>query len=202
MTVKIYIAFYTTYGHIHKLALQQKKGVDSVEGVESILYQVPETLPPEVLELIHAPPKPDVPILEVNEVPNADGFIFGFPTRYGTMPAQFKAFWDATGGLWKNGSLLGKPVGLFTSTASQGGGQESTILTSLPNFVHHSMIYVPPGYAFGAPMYRLDEVRGGSGWGAGTFAGGDGSRWPSKTELELAEFQGAYFAKVAKKLAA
>ncbi|EIE19583.1 flavo protein WrbA [Coccomyxa subellipsoidea C-169] len=158
MTVKIYILFYSTYGHTYKLALQQQKGVNSVEGVESILYQVPETLPPEILEKIHAPPKPDVPTLEVQQLPDADGFIFGFPTRYGTMPAQFKAFWDGTGGLWAKGSLVGKPATMFTSTASQGGGQETTILTSLSNFVHHGMIYVPPGYAFGAPMYRLDEA--------------------------------------------
>ncbi|KAK9918952.1 hypothetical protein WJX75_008276 [Coccomyxa subellipsoidea] len=202
MTVKIYIVFYSTYGHVYKLAQQQKKGVDSVEGVEGILYQVPEILSEEVLGKMHAPPKPDVPILDVHELPNADGFLFGFPTRYGTMCAQFKAFWDATGSLWSKGALVGKPVGLFTSTASQGGGQESTILTSLPNVVHHGMVFVPAGYSFGAQMYGLDEVRGGSGWGAGTFAAGDGSRQPSKTELDFAEYQGAYFAKIAKKLAA
>ncbi|EIE19582.1 LEDI-3 protein [Coccomyxa subellipsoidea C-169] len=202
MTVKIYIVFYSTYGHIYKLAQQQKKGVDSVEGVEGILYQVPELLSEEVLTKMHAPPKPDVPILDVHDLPNADGFIFGFPTRYGTMAAQFKAFWDATGSLWQKGALVGKPATMFTSTASQGGGQETTILTSLPNLVHHGMVYVPPGYAFGAALYDLNAVRGGSGYGAGTFAGGDGSRQPSETELEFAEFQGAYFAKVAKKLAA
>ncbi|CAL8471233.1 g10775 [Coccomyxa elongata] len=202
MAVKIYVVLYTTFGHIYKLAQQQLKGVNSVEGVQGILYQVPEILSPDILAKMHAPPKPDVPVLDVHDLPNADGFIFGFPTRYGNMPAQFKAFWDATGSLWQKGSLIGKPVTFFTSTASQGGGQETTIHTALPNVVHHGMIYVPPGYGFGAPMYGLDEVRGGSAWGAGTFAAGDGSRWPSKTELEYAEYQGAYFAKVAKKLGA
>ncbi|CAL8471232.1 g10774 [Coccomyxa elongata] len=202
MAVKIYIVFYSTYGHIYKLAQEQKKGVDSVEGCEGILYQVPELLSDEILAKMHAPPKPDVPVLDVHDLPNADGFIFGFPTRYGTMAAQFKAFWDATGGLWQKGALVGKPATMFTSTASQGGGQETTIFTSLPNIVHHGMVYVPPGYGLGAPMYGLDEVRGGSGWGAGTFAAGDGSRQPSKLELDFAEYQGKYFAQVAKKLAA
>jgi NAD(P)H dehydrogenase (quinone) len=121
-------------------------------------------------------------------------FLFGIPTRYGNFPAQFKAFWDATGQLWANGSLTGKYAGVFISTASQGGGQESTAMNALSTFAHHGIIYVPLGYAHSfAQSSRLDEVHGGSPWGAGTFAGGDGSRQPSALELEIATIQGKMF---------
>ncbi|GFZ07478.1 Quinone reductase family protein [Actinidia rufa] len=113
------------YGHVEKLAEQIKKGASSVEGVEAKLWQVPETLPEEVLTKMSAPPKSDVPIIMPGELAEADGFVFGFPTRFGMMAAQFKAFLDATGGLWRTQQLAGKPAGIFYSTGSQGGGQEN-----------------------------------------------------------------------------
>ncbi|KAJ6776396.1 FLAVOPROTEIN WRBA FLAVOPROTEIN-LIKE DOMAIN PROTEIN-RELATED [Salix koriyanagi] len=129
----------------------------------------------------------------------ADGFVFGFPTRFGMMAAQFKAFLDATGGLWKTQQLAGKPAGIFFSTGSQGGGQETTALTAITQLVHHGMIFVPIGYTFGAGMFEMEKVKGGSPYGAGTFAG-DGSRKPTELELEQAFHQGKYIAAITKKL--
>ncbi|XP_028792287.1 NAD(P)H dehydrogenase (quinone) FQR1-like [Neltuma alba] len=199
MATKVYIVYYSTYGHVEKLAHEIKKGADSVEGVEAKLWQVPETLTPEVLEKLGAPPKSDVPVITPNELTEADGFLFGFPTRFGLMAAQFKAFMDATGGLWRTQALAGKPAGIFYSTASQGGGQETTPLTSITQLVHHGMMFVPIGYTFGGGMFEMEQVKGGSPYGAGTFAG-DGTRQPTDLELAQAFHQGKYFAAIAKKL--
>ncbi|XP_072970114.1 probable NAD(P)H dehydrogenase (quinone) FQR1-like 1 [Typha angustifolia] len=199
MATKVYIVYYSTYGHVEKLAEEIKKGASSVGGVEAKLWQVPETLPEEVLQKFGAPPKSDVPIITPNELAEADGIIFGFPTRFGMMAAQFKAFIDSTGGLWKTQQLAGKPAGIFYSTSSQGGGQETTPLTAITQLVHHGMIFVPIGYTFGAGMFEMEQVKGGSPYGAGTFAG-DGSRLPSELELGQAFHQGKYFAEIAKKL--
>jgi NAD(P)H dehydrogenase (quinone) len=187
------------YGHVEKLAQEIKKGADSVEGVEATLWQVPETLSEEVLGKMYAAPKTDAPIITPAELTKADGVIFGFPTRFGMMSAQFKAFFDSTGGLWKNQSLAGKPAGIFFSTGSQGGGQETTALTAITQLVHHGMIFVPIGYTFGAGMFEMDEIKGGSPYGAGTHAG-DGSRQPSELELAQAFHQGKHIAAVTKKL--
>ncbi|KAJ7968421.1 NAD(P)H dehydrogenase (Quinone) FQR1 [Quillaja saponaria] len=197
MATKVYIVYYSTYGHVEKLAEEIKKGVASVEGVEAKLWQVPETLPDDVLSKMGAPPKSDVPFITPNELADADGILFGFPTRFGMMAAQFKAFLDATGGLWRTQQLAGKPAGLFYSTASQGGGQETTPLTAITQLVHHGMIFVPIGYTFGAGMFEMEKVKGGSPYGAGTLAG-DGSRQPSELELELAFHQGKYFRRLCK----
>ncbi|KAG0606484.1 hypothetical protein M758_9G144200 [Ceratodon purpureus] len=149
---------------------------------------------------MYAPPKSvDVPFIEAKDLAEADGFLFGFPTRFGMMAAQFKSFLDATGGLWRTQSLAGKPAGLFISTASQGGGQETTALTAITQLTHHGMIFVPIGYTGGAGMSTMDEARGGSPYGSGTLAG-DGSRQPSKLELETAFHQGKYTAEITKKL--
>jgi len=199
MATKVYIVYYSMYGHIEALAKEIQKGASSVEGVEATLYQVPETLPQEVLSKMHAPPKSEVPILDPKHLPDADGFLFGFPTRYGMMAAQFKAFLDATGGLWKTQALAGKPAGIFISTGSQNGGQETTALTAITQLTHHGMIFVPIGYTFGAGMFELGEVKGGSPYGAGTLAG-DGTRQPTKLELEQAFHQGKYTAQIVKKL--
>ncbi|XP_020701117.1 NAD(P)H dehydrogenase (quinone) FQR1 [Dendrobium catenatum] len=201
MATKVYIVYYSTYGHVEKLAHEILKGASSVEGVEAKLWQVPETLPAEVLGKLGAPPKSDVPVITASELPEADGFIFGFPTRFGMMAAQFKAFFDSTGGLWRTQQLAGKPAGIFFSTGSQGGGQETTALTAITQLVHHGMIFVPVGYTGGAGMFELEKVRGGSPYGAGTLAG-DGSRQPSELELQLAFHQGQYFAGIAKKFKA
>jgi len=188
------------YGHVETLAKEIQKGANSVEGVDAILYQVAETLPEEVLGKMGAPPKSDVPVLNAKDLPEADGFLFGFPTRYGMMAAQFKAFLDATGGLWKTQALAGKPAGVFISTGSQGGGQETTALTAVTQLAHHGMIFVPTGYS-AAGTFELNEPRGGSAYGSGTFAG-DGSRQPTKLELGQAFHQGKYTAEITKKLKA
>ncbi|KAI3466610.1 hypothetical protein Pfo_023273 [Paulownia fortunei] len=199
MATKVYIVYYSTYGHVEKLAHEIKKGAESVEGVEVILWQVPETLSDENLAKMGAPSKSDVPVITPNELAEADGIIFGFPTRFGMMAAQFKAFIDSTGGLWRTQALAGKPAGIFYSTGSQGGGQETTPLTAITLLTHHGMIFVPIGYTFGAGMFEMEKIKGGSPYGAGTFAG-DGSRQPSEIELAQAFHQGKYFAGITKKI--
>ena len=164
---------------------------------------MPEILPQEVLDKMHAPPKPaDVPVITAAQLEEADGFVFGFPTRFGMMCSQFKAFLDSTGGLWQKGALVGKPCGLFTSTGTQGGGQETTLLTAITQLVHHGMIFVPGGYGLGEKMFDMSAVRGGSPYGPGTFAGPTGDRSPTEVELEYAKHSGASLAKVALKLSA
>uniref|UniRef100_A0A7S3QL93 NAD(P)H dehydrogenase (quinone) n=1 Tax=Dunaliella tertiolecta TaxID=3047 RepID=A0A7S3QL93_DUNTE len=202
MTAKVFIVYYSTYGHVRQLAVAMKQGIDSVEGVEGVLYQCPETLPKEVLEKMHAPPKPSDPVINIEDLPKADGFAFGTPTRFGGPSAQMKAMWDATGSHWSSGALQCKPFTLFTSTASQNGGQESTMLMMLSNMVHHGMIYVPPGYITPATNFDLTEVHGGSAWGPGCLAAGDGSRQPSEKELAFAKDTGAKLAKITLKLKA
>ncbi|KAF8712849.1 hypothetical protein HU200_028622 [Digitaria exilis] len=188
------------YGHAATLAEEIKRGAASVAGVEVKLWQVPETLSDEVLEKMSAPPKrDDVPVITPADLPEADGFLFGFASRFGMMPAQFKAFMDGTGGLWCEQKLAGKPAGFFCSTGCQGCGQETTALTGVTQLAHHGMIFVPRGYTFGAGMFEMDEVKGGSPYGAGTYAG-EGSRVPSALELQQAFHQGKSFAEIAKKL--
>ncbi|XP_057450967.1 NAD(P)H dehydrogenase (quinone) FQR1-like [Lotus japonicus] len=198
MAVKVYIVYYSMYGHVEKLAEEIRKGAASIKDVEAKLWQVPETLSDEVLGKMMAPPKTDVPIITPNELPEADGFVFGFPTRFGMMAAQFKAFFDSTGGLWKKQELAGKPAGIFYSTGSQGGGQETTALTAITQLVHHGMLFAPIGYTFNR-MFEMEEVKGGSPYGAGTYAG-DGSRQPTELELKQAFHQGKYIAFITKKL--
>lgn len=199
--LKIFIIFYSMYGHIEGLAKRMKKGVDAIEGVEGVLYQVPETLSPEVLEQMMVPSKgDDIPIIDVEELTKANGFLFGFPTRYGCMAAQMKAFFDSTSGLWKEQKLASVPAGLFVSTGTQGGGQETTAWTAITQLAHHGMLYVPIGYTFGAGMFQMDALRGGSPYGAGVFSG-DGSREPTDTEFALAEHQGRYMAMIVKRFA-
>lgn len=199
--LKIFIIFYSMYGHVELLARKMKKGIDGTEGVGGILYRVPETLSPEVLEQMKAPEKDEsIPVVSAAELEEADGILFGFPTRYGAMAAQMKAFFDSTGQLWREQKLAGKPAGFFVSTGTQGGGQETTAWTAITQLAHHGMLFVPIGYTFGAGMFKMDDIRGGSPYGAGVFAG-DGTREPSEMELALAEHQGQYMASVVKRLA-
>ncbi|KAJ2162563.1 hypothetical protein GGF46_000566 [Coemansia sp. RSA 552] len=198
---KIFVITYSTYGHVNTMAKAIVTGLTK-GGAEAVRYQVAETLPQEVLTKMHAPAKDEsVPVLDAHNLPEADGFLIGFPTRYGAVPAQMKAFFDATGGLWQKGALVGKPVGFFFSTASQHGGQETTVMSTLPFAAHHGMVYVPLGYT-NNHLFDNSEVIGGSAWGAGTVANGDGSRQPSEKELAIAETQGENFAGIAKKLSA
>ncbi|KAF3932444.1 hypothetical protein ABW19_dt0201449 [Dactylella cylindrospora] len=193
MAPKVAIIIYSMYGHIATLAEKVLEGVKEAGG-EATIYQVPETLSDEVLAKLHAPPKPSYPVITAAELAGFDAFLFGIPTRYGNFPGQWKAFIDTTGGLWASGGLYGKYVGVFISTGTLGGGQESTAIAAMSTFAHHGMIYVPLGYAkaFGL-IADLSEVHGGSPWGAGTFAGADGSRQPSDKEKELASIQGKVF---------
>lgn len=199
-TTKVYIVFYSLYGHVEDMARKVQQGANAVEGVEATLWQVPETLPHRVLEKMKAPDKPnDVPEIRPEQLVEADGFLFGFPSRFGVMAAQFKAFFDATNELWTTQALAGKPAGIFWSTGFHGGGQELTALTAVTQLAHHGMIFVPLGYTFGSGMFEMNEVKGGSSYGAGTYAA-DGSRQPSELELQQAFHQGKYVAELTKKL--
>lgn len=193
---KIAVIYYTTYGHVGTLAKSIVKGIQAA-GAEAHVFQVPETLPKEVLEKMHAPAKDEsVPVItDANKLAEFDGILFGMPTRFGGVPAQMKSFLDSTGGLWQKGGLVGKTAGTFFSTATQAGGQETTALTSLTTFVHHGMIYVPLGYVDPA-LFNMDEVHGGSPYGAGTLAGPTGARQPSALELGVAESHGKHFATI------
>jgi len=191
----VYVIYYSTYGHIEKLARQIVKGLES-SGVVAKLWQVAETLPSEVLEKMHAPPKAsDVPIISVENLSEADGFLFGLPTRFGSTPAQIKTLFDASGKLWYSNALYGKFAGVFFSSGSQASGQETTALSCLPFFVHHGINFVPIGYK-SAQLKEISEVHGGSPWGSGTVTGETGLRQPSELELEVANFQGSEFGKL------
>lgn len=200
--VKVAIVTYSLYGHITALAREVQKGIEAAGG-EAKIFRVEETLSDEVLEKLNAPEKPsDIPVITPEELTEYDAFLFGIPTRYGTLPAQWSAFWDKTGGIWAKGSFYGKVAGLFVSTNAPGGGQEATIKSALNYLTHHGIIYVPLGYkpAF-AELANIEEVHGGSPWGAGTFAGSDGSRTASELEQRIAQIQGKTFYEQAKKFA-
>ncbi|KAG5368518.1 Protoplast secreted protein 2 [Yarrowia sp. C11] len=196
---KIAIIYYSMYGHIRQLAVAMQKAIVDAGG-QADLFQVAETLSDEVLGKMGAPAKADDPVASAATLEGYDAFLFGIPTRYGNFPAQWKAFWDRTGGLWAKGALQGKYAGVFVSTGTPGGGQEVTVLNSLSTLAHHGIIYVPLGYknTF-AQVTNLEEVHGGSPWGAGTFAGADGSRQPTPLELEMATIQGREFYSTVKK---
>jgi NAD(P)H dehydrogenase (quinone) len=190
---KVAIIYYSTYGHIRILAECVRAGIESAGGKADLL-RVPETLSQEVLDKMHAPPKADDPVATTADLAKYDAFVFGIPTRYGNFPAQWKAFWDATGGLWASGALYGKYAGVFVSTGTAGGGQELTVLSTLSTLTHHGIIFVPLGYKMTFPLAsNFDEFHGGSPWGAGTFAGPDGSRSPNNIEKEMATIQGKAF---------
>jgi NAD(P)H dehydrogenase (quinone) len=171
-------------------------------ATNNLSHRVAETLPQEVLDKMYAPPKDSsVPTVEDPSIlEEFDGILFGIPTRYGNFPAQFKTFWDRTGKQWQQGAYWGKYAGVFISTGTLGGGQESTAIASMSTLVHHGFIYVPLGYKTAFSMLaNLDEVHGGSPWGAGTFSAGDGSRQPTELELNIARAQGkAFYEAVAK----
>jgi NAD(P)H dehydrogenase (quinone) len=204
ITMKVLVVFYSTYGHIHKMAEAVAEGAKAVSGAEVELRRVPETLPPDVLEKMGAVEAQKafshVPVCSVEELAQADAVIFGTPTRFGNMCGQMRQFLDATGSLWAEGALVGKVGSVFASSATQHGGQESTILTFHVTLLHHGFVVVGLPYAFQGQM-RIDEISGGSPYGATTIAGGDGSRMPSENELAAARFQGKHVAEVAAKLA-
>jgi len=194
---RIAIIYYSMYGHVRKLAGAQLAGIREAGG-DATLLQVPETLPAEVLAKMHAPPKDaNVPVLEnVQDLLKYDGFLLGIPTRFGNFPAQWKTVIDSMGQIWLSQGLRSRFCGLFFSTATLGGGQESTAIAAMSSLAHQGIVYVPFGYARLADQTLLDEVHGGSPWGAGTFAGADGSRQPTELELKLAQAQGLEFYKL------
>jgi NAD(P)H dehydrogenase (quinone) len=201
--MKVLVVFYSTYGHVFKMAEAIAEGAKAVAGTEVEMRRVPETLPQEVLAKMGAVEAQKqfshIPVCSVDELADADAIIFGTPTRFGNMCGQMRQFLDATGQLWAKGALVGKVGSVFTSTATQHGGQESTILTFHVTLLHQGFVVVGLPYTFQGQM-RIDEITGGSPYGASTIAGGDGSRMPSENELEAARFQGKHVATIAAKL--
>jgi len=196
---KIAVIYYSTWGHVRTLAESVLEGVQKVPGVHANIFQVKETLPEEVLTKMHAAPKADYPIITPDELATYDGFLFGVPTRYGVWPAQWKSFLDSTGQLWSKGALHGKFGGVFTSTATQHGGIETTAFTALTFFAHQGIMFVPLGYKYCYPeLSQFNEVCGGTPYGCGTHSG-DGSRKVSDLEKKVAVIQGESFAKVVEK---
>lgn len=202
--MKVNIIFYSMYGHIYRMAEAVAEGARQVSGAEVGLFQVPETLSQEILAKMGATEAKKafahIPVATMDALSKADAVIFGTPTRFGMMAAQMRSFMDATGGLWMEGALIGKPGSVFTSSATQHGGQESTILSFHTTLLHQGMIIVGVPYSEKRQM-TLDEITGGSPYGASTIAGGDGSRMPSENELAIARFQGKHVAEITKKLA-
>ncbi len=201
--MKVLVLFYSMYGHIYKMAEAVAEGVREVDGAGAILHRVPETLGDDVLKKMGALEArkafAHIPVARVEDLVQADAIIFGTPTRFGNMCGQMRQFLDATGGLWAKGALVGKVGSVFTSSATQHGGQESTILSVHTTLLHHGMVIVGLPYSFDAQM-RIDEITGCSPYGASTIAGPSGERQPSQNELAGAKYQGRHVAKIAGKL--
>ncbi|WP_437190591.1 NAD(P)H:quinone oxidoreductase [Planctomicrobium sp. SH527] len=201
--MKIQVIFYSMYGHIHHMAEAIAEGARSVEGAEVTLLQVPELVPDAALERTGAKQAreqfAEIPMATTKGLAEADAIIFGTPTRFGNMAAQMRNFLDQTGGLWASGGLIGKVGSVFTSTGTQHGGQETTITSFHTTLLHHGMIIVGVPYSC-AELSNMNEITGGSPYGAGTLAGADGSRVPSENELSIARFQGKHVAEITKKL--
>jgi NAD(P)H dehydrogenase (quinone) len=201
--MKVLIPFYSMYGHLYHMAEAIAAGVKEVPGAEPVLRRVPETLSNDVLKAMGAVDAQKayarIPVCTVDELAGADAIIFGTPTRFGNMCGQMRQFLDATGQLWFTGALVGKVGSVFTGSATQHGGQESTILSFHTTLLHHGMVIVGLPYTFQGQM-RLDEITGCSPYGASTIAGGKGERMPSENELAGARFQGKHVATIAAKL--
>jgi NAD(P)H dehydrogenase (quinone) len=196
---KLLVLYYSTYGHVETLAGAIAEGARSVAGTEVALKRVPELMPPEVAEKAGAKLDQKAPIASVDELAEYDAIVFGTPTRFGNMAAQMRNFLDQTGGLWFGGKLIGKVGSVFASTASQHGGQETTITSFHTTLLHHGMVVVGVPYSK-QNLLEAGEISGGTPYGATTIAGGDGSRQPSANELAIARFQGEHVAKIAAKL--
>ena len=198
---KILVLYYSTYGHIERMADAVAEGARSVDDVEVTVKRVPESMPEDVARKAGAKLDQRAPVASPGELGRYDAIVFGTPTRFGNMAAQMRNFLDQTGSLWAKGTLIGKVGSVFVSSATQHGGQESTILSFHTTLLHHGMVVVGLPYS-AAGQTRIDEVTGGSPYGATTIAGGKGERNPSENELELARFQGRHVALIARKLAA
>ena len=204
MATRIQVVFYSMYGHIYKIAEAIAAGVREVPDIDVTIYQVPELVPDGVLEKSGAKAAraafAHVPFIKPEQLADADGIIFGTPTRFGNMAAQMRNFLDQTGSLWMSGGLIGKVGSVFTSTASQHGGQETTITSFHTTLLHQGMVIVGAPYSE-QRLLGMDEISGGTPYGATTIAGADGSRQPSENELAIARFQGKHVAQITKKLA-
>lgn len=201
VAVNIQIVFYSMYGHIYKMAKAVEEGCKEISGVNVSLLKVPELVPEDVLIKSGAKeaqrPFLHVPVAQVAQLTDADAIIFGTPTRFGNMCAQMRNFLDQTGGLWGSGALIGKVASVFSSTATQHGGQETTITSFHSTLLHHGMIVI--GVPYSAPgLSYMADVSGGSPYGASTMAGTDGKREPTANELEVAKFQGKHVASITK----
>ncbi|MDQ7246724.1 NAD(P)H:quinone oxidoreductase [Dongia sedimenti] len=196
---KVLVLYYSSYGHIEQMAKAAAEGVAKVSGATAVVKRVPETVPLEIAKQMHFKLDQAAPIATVDELADYDAIIFGTPTRYGNMAAQMKTFIDMTGGLWMKGALVGKVGSVISSSATQHGGQETTITSFHTVLFHHGMVVVGLPYSCQAQM-GVEEIKGGSPYGATTIAGADGSRQPSEQELGMARFQGEHVAKIAAKL--
>jgi NAD(P)H dehydrogenase (quinone) len=205
MKVKIYVVFYSMYGHVYRLAEGVAEGAREVPDAEVTLFQVPELVPDDVLERTGAKAAraafAHVPVIQPAQLAEADALIFGTPTRFGNMAAQMRNFLDQTGPLWQAGALIGKVGSVFTSTASQHGGQETTLISFHTTLLHHGMIVVGVPYS-AAELLTMGEISGGTPYGASTITGPDGKRMPSANELAIARFQGRHVAEIARRLKA
>jgi NAD(P)H dehydrogenase (quinone) len=203
VATKVSIVFYSMYGHIYQMAEAVARGAREIPHTQVTLYQVPELVPADILEKSGAKAArqkfANVPYIKPDDLPSADAIIFGTPTRFGNMAGQMRNFLDQTGALWMQGSLIGKVGSVFASTASQHGGQETTITSFHTTLLHLGMIIVGVPYAE-QRLLNLAEVSGGTPYGATTIAGGDGSRQPSENELGIAHYQGRHVARVAAQL--
>lgn len=196
---KVLVLYHSFYGHIEAMANAIAEGARSVAGTTVDLKRVPETVPADVFASAGGKANQAAPVAQPADLANYDAIIFGSPTRFGNVTAQMRSFIDQTGGLWAKGALVGKVGSIFTSSATQHGGQESTILTFIPTLLHHGMVVVGLPYAE-TRQTGLDEIKGGSPYGASTIAGGQGERQPSQQELGMAQYQGKHVATIAQKL--
>ena len=196
---KLLVLYYSTWGHVERMAQEVAEGARAVAGTQVTLKRVPESMPPETAAAIHAKTDQAAPVAEPDELGDYDAIIFGTPTRFGNMCGQMRNFLDRTGNLWQQGKLVGKIGSVFASTATQHGGQETTITSFHTTLLHHGMVVVGVPYAC-AGLTNMDEISGGTPYGATTLSKGDGSRMPSANELSIARYQGQHVAAIAKKM--
>ncbi|MFA9461309.1 NAD(P)H:quinone oxidoreductase [Thiohalorhabdus methylotrophus] len=201
MTTRILVLYYSMYGHMEVMANAEAEGARQAPDTEVEIKRVPELIPEDRAREIGVKLDQPAPIAEVEELPRYDGILFGSPTRYGNMAAQMRNFLDQTGSLWLNGDLIGKVGSVFTSTASQHGGQETTLTSFHSTLLHLGFVIAGVPYA-AQELLNMNEITGGTPYGASTVTGGDGSRWPSENELTIARYQGSHTARLAAALKA
>lgn len=190
MTAKVLVLYYSSYGHMEKMAYAAAEGARKA-GADVVVKRVPETVPEEIARNAHFKLDQPAPVATIQELKDYDAIIVGIPTRFGRMSAQMASFWDQGGGLWASGELVGKVGSVMSSSATQHGGQETTLFAGITNLLHFGLIIVGLPYSFAGQM-TIDEITGGSPYGASTIAGGQGQRQPSGNELNAARFQGEH----------